>query len=312
MNAIELTGLYKTYGSVRALDGLDLEVPTRSVFGFLGPNGAGKTTTMRLLTGLARADKGTLLINGRPVVMGQSNREVGFLPEEPAFYPWMSAAEYLAFCAEIFGFSAKERKMRSEEMLERTGLLAESKRPVGGFSRGMRQRLGIAQAMLHSPSVLLLDEPVSALDPMGRKEVLEMIDGLKEDCTILMSTHILEDVERICDTVAILRKGKRVVQSNREELMEHYASRALEIEFGNGSVESIAAIAAELQNLKEVVSVQRNGHQLRLTVNDVSEAQKAVMRRALENDWHIEKLAVVKSTLEEVFVKLVEEEGSAQ
>lgn len=312
MNAIQLTGLRKAYGSVNALDGLDLEVPAGSVFGFLGPNGAGKTTTLRILAGLAKPTSGTVEINGEPLTAFKGNKTIGYLPEEPAFYPWMTPVEYLDFVGDIFELSIKDRKTRSAELLELAGLKDVSKRHIGGFSRGMRQRLGVAQALVNRPSILLLDEPVSALDPMGRKEVLEMIETLGKDCTVLMCTHILADVERVCDTVAILYKGKRIIQSGREELMQRYATPALELEVNNGAAATLDEIEAGFKQLSSVQTIQREGHVLRLSVKDIAQAQTEVMKLTLEKNWHFERLDVVKPSLEEIFVRLVGVEGSTK
>jgi ABC-2 type transport system ATP-binding protein len=309
MIAIKLTGLQKNYGQVKALAGLDLEVPAGSIFGFLGPNGAGKTTTLRILAGLAAADSGVVEINGKTVRPFQANREIGYLPEEPAFYPWMTPLETLNYLGSLFGLKGKEARVRSAELLELVGLKESAKRRVGGFSRGMRQRLGLAQALINRPAILLLDEPASALDPMGRKEVLELIDALRKDCTVLMSTHILADAERVCDTVAILYQGKRLLQSAREELMQKYASPLLDLELGNGQTDESDAIAAHLRKLPSLTSVNREGHVLHLSVTDIQKAQSEVMQELLAKQWNFDRLDVVKPTLEEVFVKLVDREG---
>lgn len=312
MNAIQLTGLRKAYGSVNALDGLDLEVPAGSVFGFLGPNGAGKTTTLRILAGLAKASGGTVVINGKTQSAFKSDTVIGYLPEEPAFYPWMTPLECLDFVGSVFGLGVKIRKVRAKELLELAGLQEVSKRRIGGFSRGMRQRLGLAQALVNRPSILLLDEPVSALDPIGRKEVLEMVESLGKECTVLMSSHILADVERVCDTVAILYKGKRIIQSGREELMQHYATPAIEIEFNNGFIAGLNEIERQLKQLTTVRAIQREGSTLRLSVSNIEQAQTEVMITVLTNNWHFQRLDVVKPSLEEVFVQIVGVEGSTK
>lgn len=312
MNAIQLTGLRKTYGSVNALDGLDLEVPAGSVFGFLGPNGAGKTTTLRILAGLAKASGGTVAINGKTQGAFKGDTAIGYLPEEPAFYSWMTPLECLDFVGSVFGLGAKVRKVRAKELLELAGLQEVSKRRIGGFSRGMRQRLGLAQALVNRPSILLLDEPVSALDPIGRKEVLEMVESLGKDCTVLMSSHILADVERVCDTVAILHKGKRIIQSGREELMQHYATPAIEIEFNNGFSAGLNGIERQLKQLTTVRAIQKEGSTLRLSVSNIEQAQTEVMITVLTNNWHFQRLDVVKPSLEEVFVQMVGVEGSTK
>jgi ABC-2 type transport system ATP-binding protein len=195
MSAIRTTDLRKAYGQVRALDGLTLNVEPGAIYGFLGPNGAGKTTTLRLLTGLAKPDSGEAWVGGVNIKDHQHlPRLIGYLPEEPSFYNWMTPSEYLNFVGRVFDLPSNQLKNRVTELLENVGLATVKNRRIGGFSRGMRQRLGLAQALLNQPDVLLLDEPVSALDPAGRKEVLGLIQNLQGKCTVFMSTHILADV----------------------------------------------------------------------------------------------------------------------
>ncbi|OGO15069.1 MAG: multidrug ABC transporter ATP-binding protein, partial [Chloroflexi bacterium RBG_16_48_8] len=226
MSAIVLEGLQKTYGAIRALDGLDLTVETGAVFGFLGPNGAGKTTTLRVLAGVANPTAGKAWIEGIPVGPESKVRGVvGYLPEEPAFYPWMRAREYLVdLIGGLYGLSQHEAGMRGDEMLALVGLEEAAQRRRGGFSRGMRQRLGLAQALMNRPRVLLLDEPVSALDPSGRRDILQMIKKLGEEATVFMSTHILNDVERVCDRIGIIDRGRLIALDKTEDLLGRHAS----------------------------------------------------------------------------------------
>ena len=203
MAAIKCEGLTKRYGNVVALDSLDLSIKERSIFGFLGPNGAGKTTTVKLLVGLSNPTVGRAWIAGQevtPEAIGL-RKKIGYLPEVPAFYNWMNGPEFLSFVGELHHLSKAEIKNRSDELLELVELKETAKRRIGGYSRGMRQRLGIAQALMNRPEVLFLDEPCSALDPIGRREVLELIKRLSAGATVFMSTHILSDVERVCDSV---------------------------------------------------------------------------------------------------------------
>ncbi len=210
--AIRCEELTKFYGDVKALDHLNLEVPIGSTFGFLGRNGAGKTTTMRLLTGLAKPTDGTAWIDGIETTNGNpaAGYKYGYLPQQPVFYGWMRAREYLDYVGRLFKMPEQKRKQRIAEVLEQVGLSSAAKRRISGFSGGMKQRLGIAQAILHEPKVLLLDEPTSALDPAGRYEVLDWIRSLNGGVTVFLSSHILGDIERICDQVAILHQGKLV------------------------------------------------------------------------------------------------------
>jgi ABC-2 type transport system ATP-binding protein len=312
--AIEVHELVKTYGAVHALDGLNLTVEPGSVFGFLGPNGAGKTTTLRILTGLARPTQGTVRICGEPVGDGvhRVSPRVGYLPEEPAFYNWMTPEEFLDLVGQIFGLTAADRKTRTRELLAQVDLDDVRKRRIGGFSRGMRQRLGLAQALVNHPTVLLLDEPASALDPAGRRDVLELIERLKGESTVLISTHILSDVERVCDTVAILSHGKTVAEGNREELMARYAVPAYEVDVNNGSAEHLADWADQLRRLPWVKMVQVNGSAARILVNDVDACRQEMLAAAAESGLAINRLEVVHPSLEDVFLQLVDQkEGAA-
>ena len=193
-------------------------LPRERVFGFLGPNGAGKTTTLRILTGLARPTSGKAQVAGVDVLRDgrKLSRRIGHLPEEPAFYTWMTPREFLDYLGRLYGLSSHERAARTRELLALVRMEDVSRRRIAGFSRGMRQRLGVAAALIHHPEVLFLDEPASALDPAGRKEVLDLIENLRGQCTVVMSTHILADVERVCDVVGIIAKGRMLVQSPRE------------------------------------------------------------------------------------------------
>ena len=223
--AIACHGLTKRYGAVLALDNLDLEVPNGSIFGFLGPNGAGKTTTLRILSSLAHASGGTATIEGVEVGDGAANRagRIGYLDQDPRFHGWMTGRELLELVGRLYGMSGAVLRQRVDEVLEMVGLADAARRTIGGYSGGMRQRLGLAQAVLNRPPVLLLDEPVSALDPEGRRDILEVIRGLGSRSTVLFSTHILNDVERVCDRVAILDHGRLVTSGPMEELLERYA-----------------------------------------------------------------------------------------
>ena len=307
MSAIQAQELRKAFGPFVALDGLSLTVEPGAVFGFLGPNGAGKTTTIRILAGLARADAGQVSVAGVDLRTDGHllSRRVGYLPEEPAFYPWMSAVEFLDYVGRLYGQTPAERKTRTAELLELTGLTEARKRRVGGYSRGMRQRLGLAQALYHRPEVLLLDEPVSALDPAGRKDVLGLIEGLRGNCTVFMSTHILADVERICDSVAVIDHGRLLAEGRRDELIERYAVPALRVEAAAGAAEAFAAWAAGLNALPWVSAVTVDGLTATVQVTDLPLAQRELLRLAVAADLTLERYELVKPTLEDVFLRIV-------
>lgn len=307
MNAIAIEGLEKNYGAVRALDGFDLEVPAGSVFGFLGPNGAGKTTTLRILAGLARANSGRISIGGEDM-KGDTitpSARIGYLPEEPGFYPWMTPSETLDYIGRIFGLNKLARDAKTNELLQLVGLMDVRKRRVGGFSRGMRQRLGIAQALVNQPEILLLDEPVSALDPVGRKDILELIESLAKQSTVVMSSHILADVERVCDTVAIIDHGKRLIQDRKETLMQRYATNVIELEIDPRYGRPVDDWKQVIFDLKGVHNGSMDGYTLRMTVDDIHIAQQSILAQIAKDKVSIVRLEQVKPSLEDVFMKLV-------
>jgi ABC-2 type transport system ATP-binding protein len=305
--------LVKEFGAFRALDDLSLEVESGTVFGFLGPNGAGKTTAIRILTGLAHATRGQAWVAGVEVTADakEAARRIGYLPEEPAFYGWLNPVEYLDHVGRIFGLPADERGARIMELLGLVGLVDASKRRIGGFSRGMRQRLGLAQAMINRPEVLLLDEPVSALDPAGRKEVLELIEQMQGKCTVFMSTHILADVERICDSVGIINRGKLVTLAERHALLDRYAVPAFEMEVDAASEGHLAAWAVSLKDIGWVKSVVQEGAHLRVVVTDLETARQQLLPLTLQAGLILERFEMVRPSLEDVFLQLVSEPGQA-
>ena len=231
MEMLTLSHIAKRFGEKQVLRDVSFSVPEHTVFGFVGQNGAGKTTAMKLILGLLTSDSGEITVNGMRVHYGntQTNRFVGYLPDVPEFYSYMTPAEYLRFCGEITGMPSKEIKGRCEELLRLVGLEKEDRR-IKGFSRGMKQRLGIAQALFGRPKLLICDEPTSALDPAGRKELLDILVNAKEQTTVLFSTHILSDVEHICDEIAFLHDGRIVLQGSLEEVRKIKTTAAAELE----------------------------------------------------------------------------------
>lgn len=301
--AIRTTGLTKVYGDTRALDGVDLAVPEGSIFGFLGPNGAGKTTMLRLITGLARPTSGTAEVLGRDVTQAGNlvRAEVGFLPDVPGFYDWMTAEDFLRFAGSLFGLRGTLLDQRVAMLLDLAGLTGVTSR-VGGFSRGMKQRLGVAQALVNAPRLLLLDEPTSALDPMGRKDLLEMIASLRGRTTVFFSTHILGDVERVCDAVAILDHGRVVAQAPISELTAAYGARKVVVEVTDGADD----LAAQLAQRPWAASVTRgtNGS-IEVTVTDATAAQHDIPAMVAAQGIGLARLEAGEMGLEEVFVELV-------
>ena len=313
MAAIRTEGMTKVYGAVHALDGLTLTVEPGTVFGFLGPNGAGKTTTIRLLTGLAKPTRGRAWVAGEEIAdSGKVAARIGYLPEEPAFYRWMTPIDLLDHVGRLFGLSSQERRSRAKELLELAGLSQAGKRRIGGFSRGMRQRLGLAQALVNRPEVLFLDEPVSALDPGGRKEILEMIGRQRGQCTVFMSTHILQDVERVCDTVGIIDHGKLVVEAPQAELLDRYTVPAFELECEEGSEQAFEALLEALRKLSWVTSAAADppaGTVARVVVKDLEIARRELLAQivpqAVASGVILRRYQIVTPSLEDIFLRLV-------
>jgi ABC-2 type transport system ATP-binding protein len=301
--AIRTTGLTKVYGEKHALDSVDLVVEEGSIFGFLGPNGAGKTTALRVLTGLARPTSGSVQILGHDVASaGNSVRaEIGFLPDVPGFYEWMTAQEFLRFAGGLFGIGRRVLDERLGMLLDLAGL-GDVKTKIGGYSRGMKQRLGVAQALVNAPRLLLLDEPTSALDPMGRKDVLDMLTSLRGRTTVFFSTHILADVERVCDTVAILDRGRVVAQAPIDELKARYGQQKVVVEVAGGADELAEQIG--LQSWVSAVARGPNGA-IEITVRDVEAAQQQIPAMIAARKLGLSRMEAGEMGVEEVFVELV-------
>jgi ABC-2 type transport system ATP-binding protein len=307
MDTVVCEGLTKKYGNLLALDHLNLRIREHALFGFLGPNGAGKTTALRILSGLSRSTGGRAWVAGEEVLLnsGRLQSRIGYLPEEPAFYNWMTAREYLTFSGQLFRLSSPEIAKRSSELFNMVGLTEAAGRRIGGFSRGMKQRLGIAQALINHPAVLLLDEPCSALDPLGRLEILETLVKLKAQTTVFMSTHILNDVERVCDTVAILNHGKLVVESGVEELRQRFARPVFELEFDRIDG-SIVRILEQVPGVKRVFEVNKGELPLiRVQVTDPLVDRTALLQTIAVHSLALRRYEMVLPSLEEVFVELI-------
>jgi ABC-2 type transport system ATP-binding protein len=307
---IQTLSLGKIYEGVNAVQSLNLSVPSHSIFGFLGPNGAGKSTTIKMLLGLARPTSGTASIFGMDMMKhsAEIRTRVGYLAQEPRYYDDMTARETLRFTARFFFRRPKQKiEERIAETLELVGLEDKADRPVKGFSGGERQRLGIAQAQVNYPDLLILDEPAASLDPMGRRDVLEVMERLRKHTTIFYSTHILSDVQRVSDTVAILNQGKLVAQAPIEELLagKGEVSYSLVVK-GDGA--STQACLRQQPWVSSVVMKRVNGStELQVTCSEAGTAESRLLRVALEDPATIvTECGLHKYDLEEVFMQMVE------
>ncbi|MBE6967340.1 MAG: ABC transporter ATP-binding protein [Ruminococcaceae bacterium] len=298
MDMLRITDLHKRFGDKEVLCGLNLTVPEHSIYGFIGKNGAGKTTTMKTVLGLLKADSGEIFVNGEKVVYGQTatNQYIGYLPDVPAFYPFMTAPEYLRFCGEITGMKIAECEARSKELLELVGL-GDEKHRIKGFSRGMKQRLGIAQALLNSPKLLICDEPTSALDPVGRKEILDILLTVREQTTVLFSTHILSDVERICTDVAFLNNGVVEIQGKLSDVKTKYRSEEYLLE-----IDSEADLPKLMQAFPGME--QRSGKHLAFREGERSAFE--VLRFLSDEKIGLLKFERMEPTLESLFVEVTQ------
>ena len=281
---------------VVAVEGIDLKVHEGQIVGFLGPNGAGKTTTLKMLTGLIAPTTGSATIFGRRVPSPDAMANVGFLPENPYVYPYLTPREFVSLCGRLSGLSGSKLRQRVEAVIDRVGMAHAIDRAVRALSKGMLQRVGLAAALVHEPKLLILDEPMSGLDPVGRKEVRDIIvDEKKKGRTVFFSTHILSDVEALCDHVCILRRGKVVVSGVLGELLDAGA-RGSEITMSPASPELLEALAGMGLSPREIAGS--------LVVEVEGDARsRDVLKRAIELGASIESVTSKRETLESLFVR---------
>jgi len=309
--AISIRGLTKRYGRIVALDDLDLDIPRGTVFGLLGPNGAGKTTTIRLLTGVARPTAGTATVDG--IVVGSrrgldARRRFGVLDQEPRYYGWMTGRELLAFAGDLVGLEGSALDDRIEETLELVDLTDAADRRIGGYSSGMRQRLGIGQAIVGKPEILVLDEPVSSLDPEGRRDLLLLIGSMRTTSTVVFSTHVLSDVERVCDRVAILDHGRLVREAAIDELLGQFALPSYRIEADPGQDGRIEVLDGALRNQPWATETRLDGDVLRVVVDDPERAAAELVPIIASVGLRVTAFERERPTLEDVFLRLVGED----
>ena len=292
---LQISDLSIKFKDKEVLKGLNLNVPSNSVFGFVGKNGAGKTTTMKIILGLLKPDNGKVYVNGEEVSYGYTytNKYIGFLPDVPEFYSFMTAEEFLKFCAEITEIKKEEINNRIKEVLTLVGLENE-KHKIKGFSRGMKQRLGIAQALLNKPKLLICDEPTSALDPIGRKEILDILKSVSSETTVLFSTHILSDVERICTDVAIINDGVIEISGKLNEIKNINPKEEIVLEVEN--------IDDQKKLLEEFSFIVNKDSKLVFLDND--NTLYDVLDFISKNKISLTKLEKLEPTLESLFMEV--------
>jgi len=308
---IETSGLSKSYGDVKALSSLNLKVPKNSIFGFLGPNGAGKTTTIKLLLGLSYPTEGGGKVFGADITRESIaiRRRIGYLAQTPKFYDHMTSRQTLRHKLGFFFSGPKDMiEERIQETLELVELEDKADRPIKGFSGGERQRLGIALAQVTHPDLLILDEPAANLDPMGRHDVLEIMEKLREHATVFYSTHILDDVQKVSDTVAILNKGVLVAQAPIEELLHGSTSIIYDVIL-EGPTDEAHQLVLRQDWVTGVKVLEENGHtKLQITVADETKAESELLRMLMSvSGVLVTEFARNKMDLEDVFMKIVED-----
>lgn len=304
MDILRVENLSKSFEETKIVDNISFSVPENCIFGFLGKNGAGKTTTMKMILGLLRNDNGEIFVMDKKVKYGQNetNKYIGYLPDVPEFYGYMRPKEYLKLCGEITEMTNDEINKRSDELLKLVGL-DNNKKKISGFSRGMKQRLGIAQALLNKPKLLICDEPTSALDPVGRKEILDILLKVKKETAVIFSTHILSDVERICDKIALLNDTKLVLNGDLEDIKMKYSKNQIRIELKDledvNKIKNCDRVKPYIDDLKYDKNI------VIFNVKEVEKVEEIILNCFVENNILPIKFERVEPSLENLFMEVV-------
>ena len=309
---ISVAGVTKRYGHVRAVQDLSFEVDRGEVVGFLGPNGAGKTTTMRMITGTLQPDEGDILFDGAPIAdeLTAAKRRVGYLPEANPLYDELLVSEYLGYVAELRGLSAEETTTGVSDAVDETDIGEVFYRPIGECSKGFRQRIGLAGAILHKPEVLILDEPTEGLDPNQRVEIRRLVNSLGRERTVLLSTHVMQEVEAVCSRLVILSEGMLAAQGTVQELI---ASRTGGVRYvveaaGDGVAETLSAMDGVSSHTAEQVDGRVR---VELTSSEAGELRPQIFEMARDKGWTLWELHREKASLEQLFRTLTAGEGGA-
>lgn len=296
---LEIKNVSKSFKDKTAVNHFSMEIQRGECVALAGPNGAGKSTLIKLISDMMNPDHGEVLLNGKSI--SKMKKEIGYLPQYPNFFPWMTANETLRFMGRLSDIGKDDLKEEIPKVLAKVGLRGEENSEVGTFSGGMKQRLGIAQALLHKPSLILMDEPVSSLDPIGRREVLNIINEIKEETTILLSTHILRDAEEVCERFVIIKDGKKIEDVTMIELLKRNNKDKLYFEITEKAKDWII----EIETFEYVKNVDLIGNRVKVEVDNVGLNKDMLLENALENNVNLVKFAIDSEPLEEIFLKLV-------
>src|SRR5690625_842237 len=297
---LTVKNLTKIFNGHTVIHKLNFTLAPNTCTALIGANGAGKTTTLRLLTGLIAPSSGKIIYQTK----GKSDfrRFIGYLPQYPKFYDWMTGEQFLTYCGQLYGFSKHIVKQRTDELLQTVNLIEARHKRIRTYSGGMRQRLGIAQALIHKPKILLLDEPAASLDPIGRREVLTLMEHLKETMKMLFSTHILNDAYVISDRLMMLKNWEVVEHDTVDSYKQRYTTKKLEVQFGTLPYD----VKDKLLATETLANLQINEHTVELFVNDVNEGREQLFHLIATEKWDVERFAFAKLSFEEMFLKAVE------
>ncbi|MBG9830746.1 ABC transporter ATP-binding protein [Bacillus sp. FSL M8-0063] len=296
---LEIRNVTKSFKGKIAVNDFSMELQSGECVGLIGPNGAGKSTLIKVISDIINPDVGEVLLNG--IKISKMKREIGYLPQYPNFFHWMTARETLMFMGQLSGMKKEALSKSIPKILEKVGLSGADGSKVSTFSGGMKQRLGIAQALLHKPSLIVMDEPVSALDPIGRREVLNLIEEIKKDTTILLSTHILSDAEEICERFVMIKDGTKIEDTTITELLHRNSENKLIIEITAKDRKWIDVV----KKLPYVKDVEVIGLKVKVKVESIEMNKNMLLQNALEHKVDIVKFEINNDTLEEIFLKLV-------
>lgn len=304
---LEATELSRYFGGKAAVDNISFTVRKGEVVGFLGPNGAGKSTTMRMLTGNLAPDHGQIHINGIDLLdkPKQAKTHIGYLPETPPLYKELTVKEFLQFCARLNGIEKKLRQAAVNTAIERCGLNQVSTRLIANLSKGYQQRVGIAQAIIHSPAVVILDEPTSGLDPIQIREIRQLIREIANEHSVILSTHILPEVQMLCDRVQIISQGQLVFNDSLDKLSQNMHSSTLLVEFAQALPE---AILSQLAGVEQVESLSASRY--RLHYQPEQNPTQQLLQHAVSENWQLTTLMPEQHSLEDVFMKLIQKEDA--
>ncbi|MFE4130803.1 ATP-binding cassette domain-containing protein [Peribacillus sp. YIM B13482] len=298
---LEIRNVTKKFKEKTAVNNFSMELQSGECVGLIGPNGAGKSTLIKVIADIIDPSMGEVLLDGKKI--SKMKKEIGYLPQYPNFFQWMTAKETLTFMGQLSGIKKEELLRGIPEIMSKVGLSGEENSKVRTFSGGMKQRLGIAQALLHKPALIVMDEPVSALDPIGRREVLNIIKEIKKDTTILISTHILSDAEEICERFVIIKSGKKIEDTTMSELLNRNSGNKINVDITSKSQKWIENV----KSMNFVKGVEVTGNKLKIEVENIESNKNMLLASALEHNVDLVRFEIDNDTLEEIFLKLVVE-----